>query len=237
MLATDIDSDGIAVLRLDNERRRNALSIAMRDAISDTLDVWTSDDRVRVVVLTGTGTAFCAGFDLKEFAQPDLARTIRDSSRRYHLAVWGFAKPMIAAVNGAAFGGGFDLALLCDIRIAVPTAEFAHPEIKFGAPPLFTPLQWIVGAGIARDLCLTGRRIDAAEAHRLGLVSTVTENLLDEAKATARVIAEAPQPALEATKRYLISSAGVTFEEAFEVEHDRVFDEFLLGAFGPGPSA
>jgi enoyl-CoA hydratase/carnithine racemase len=237
MLATEIDPDGIAVLRLDNEQRRNALSIAMRDAISDTLDEWAADDRVRVVVLTGTGTAFCAGFDLMEFAQPDLARRIRDSSHRYHLAVWEFPKPMIAAVNGAAFGGGFDLALLCDIRIATPEAQFAHPEIKFGAPPLFTPLQWIVGAGIARDLCLTGRRIDAAEAHRLGLVSTVTDDLLDEAKATARVIAEAPQPALEATKHYLISSAGVTFEEAFEVEHDRVFDEFLLGAFGPGPGA
>src|SRR5882724_11662175 len=111
MLPTDIDPDGIAVLRLDDEQRRNALSIAMRDAISDTLDDWAPDDRVRVVVLTATGTAFCAGFDLKEFAQPDLARTIRDSSHWYHLAVWGFAKPLIAAVNGAAFGGGFDLAL------------------------------------------------------------------------------------------------------------------------------
>lgn len=236
MLATAIDSDGIAVLRLDNEQRRNALSIAMRDAISDTLDQWATDDRVRVVVLTGTGTAFCAGFDLTEFAKPDLARTIRDSSRRYHLAVWGFAKPMIAAVNGAALGGGFDLALLCDIRIAAPDATFAHPEIKFGAPPLFTPLQWIVGAGIARDLCLTGRKIDAAEAHRIGLVNTIADNVLEEAMATARVIAEAPQAALEATKRYLTSSAGVTFDEAFAVEHDRVFDEFLLGAFGPGPS-
>ena len=236
MLATEITPDGVAVLRLDNERRRNALSIAMREAISDTLDEWAADDRVRVVVLTGTGTTFCAGFDLKEFAQPDLARTIRDSSRRYHLAVWGFTKPMIAAVNGAALGGGFDLALLCDIRIAAPDAVFAHPEIKFGAPPLFTPLQWIVGAGIARELCLTGRKIDAAEAHRIGLVNTIADDAVAEAMATALVIAEAPQPALEATKRYLASSAGVTFDEAFAVEHDRVFDEFLLGAFGPGPS-
>ncbi len=231
MLATEITPDGVAVLRLDNERRRNALSIAMRDAISDTLDAWAADDRVRVVVITGTAGTFCAGFDLTEFAQPDLARTIRDSSRRYHLAVWGFAKPMIAAVNGAALGGGFDLALLCDIRIATPDAVFAHPEIKFGAPPLFTPLQWIVGAGIARELCLTGRTIDAAEAHRIGLVNTIADDVLDEAMATARVIAEAPQAALEATKRYLASSAGVTFDEAFAVEHDRVFDEFLLGAF------
>jgi enoyl-CoA hydratase/carnithine racemase len=114
MLATEVHSDGIAVLRLDNEQRRNALSIAMRDAISDTLDQWATDDGVRVVVITGTGTAFCAGFDL---------------------------------------------CVPCDMRIAVPTATFAHPEIKFGAPPLFTPLQWIVGAGIARDRCLTGRRI------------------------------------------------------------------------------
>ena len=176
MLATDIDSEGIAILRLDNEARRNALSIAMRDAISDTLEEWAADERVRVVVLTGTGTTFCAGFDLKEFAKPELARTVRDSSRRYHLAVWGFGKPIIAAVNGAALGGGFDLALLCDIRICTAEATFAHPEIKFGAPPLFTPLQWIVGAGTARS-CLTGRRIDSAEAHRLGLVSRIVDDL------------------------------------------------------------
>ena len=231
MLAADIDSDGIAILRLDNEQRRNALSIAMRDAISDTLDEWAIDDRVRVVVLTGTGTTFCAGFDLKEFANPELAKTIRDSSHRYHLAVWQFPKPVIAAVNGPAFGGGFDLALLCDMRIATPDAVFAHPEIKFGAPPLFTPLQWIVGAGIARELCLTGRKVDAAEAHRIGLVNTIVDadRLEEEAIATARVMAEAPQPALEATKRYLVANAGVTFDEAFAIEHDHVFDQFLLG--------
>ena len=237
MLATDIGSDGIAVMRLDNEQRRNALSIAMRDAISATLGDWAVDDRVRVVVLTGAGTTFSAGFDLTEFAQPDLARTIRDSSHRYHLAVWQFPKPMIAAVNGPALGGGFDLCLLCDVRIATPNAVFGHPEIKFGAPPLFTPLQWIVGTGIARDLCLTGRRIDAAEAYRLGLVNVIADSVLDEAMATARVMIEAPQPALEATKRYLITSAGVTFDEAFTVEHDRIFDEFLFGAFGPGPAS
>ena len=173
MLATDIHPDGIAILRLDNERR-NALSIAMRDALTDTLEAWATDDRVRVVVLTAAGSTFCAGFDLKEFAQADLGRTIRDSSRRYHLAVWRFPKPLIAAINGPALGGGFDLALLCDIRIVTPNAVFGHPEIKFGAPPLFTPLQWIVGAGIARELCLTGRRVDAAEAERIGLVNTVT---------------------------------------------------------------
>jgi enoyl-CoA hydratase/carnithine racemase len=89
--------------------------------------------------------------------------------------VWQFPKPVIAAIDGPAFGGGFDLCLLCDMRIASPAAVFAHPEIKFGAPPLFTPLQWIVGAGIARELCLTGRTVDAAEAHRIGLVNAVVD--------------------------------------------------------------
>ena len=78
------------------------------------------------------------------------------------------------------------MSLLCDMRIDVSGATFGHPEIKFGAPPLFTPLQWIVGAGIARDLCLTGRRIDAAEAHRLGLVNAIVDadRLVDDAIAT-----------------------------------------------------
>lgn len=231
MLTADIHPDGIAVLRLDQPDRRNALSIAMRYAISDTLEAWTTDERVRVVMLTAAGSTFCAGFDLTEFAKPELARTIRDSSHRYHRVVWQFPKPVIAAVDGPAFGGGFDLCLLCDMRIATPNAVFAHPEIKFGAPPLFTPLQWIVGAGIARELCLTGRRVDAAEAYRIGLVNAIVDadRLEDEAMATARVMAEAPQPALEATKRYLVSNAGVTFDEAFAVEHDQVFDRFLLG--------
>ena len=112
---------------------------------------------------------------------------------------------------------------------------FGHPEIKFGAPPLFTPLQWIVGVGVARDLCLTGRRIDANEALRIGLVNSISEpaRVLDDALAMARTIIEAPQAALECTKRYLISSPSATFEEAFAEEHDAVFDELLQGAGGP----
>jgi len=137
-------------------------------------------------------------------------------------------------VNGPAMGGGMDLSVLCDCRIASSTAAFGHPEIKFGAAPLFAPLQWIVGLGNARELCPTGRRIDAAEALRIGLVTRVTEpaELLDDAMALARSIIEAPQVALEAAKRYLISSASATFEEAFAIEHDKVFDEFLIGPAG-----
>jgi enoyl-CoA hydratase/carnithine racemase len=234
-IATHVADDGIAILTLSRPERRNALSIKLRDEITEQLDGWATDPAVRAVVLTGAGSTFCAGFDLDEFAQAELASTIRDSSHRYHLAVWHFPKPLVAAVNGPAVAGGMDLCVLCDFRIASDTAVFGHPEIKFGAPPLFTPLQWIIGMGIARDLCLTGRRIDAHEALRIGLVNRVAEpaQLLHEAMAMARMIIEAPQAALECTKRYLISSPSATFDEAFAVEHDAVFDEFLQGPVGP----
>ena len=233
-ITTDV-RDGVATLTLNRPARRNALSIRLRHEITDTLAAWGSDRGVRAVILTGAGTAFCAGFDLDEFARAELAREIRDSSRRYHLAVWHFGKPLIAAINGPAFGGGFDLWTLCDIRIASRTAVFAHPEIKFGAPPLYTQLVWIVGMGMARELCLTGRKIDAAEAQAVGLVSRVVEpdQLAAEALACARTILEAPQATLERTKSYMVGNAGATFEQAFAIEHDQVFDDFLAGAVGP----
>jgi enoyl-CoA hydratase len=233
-IETRVADDGVATLTLARPERRNALSIKLRDAITAQLDDWAADAGVRVVVLTGSGSTFCAGFDLNEFGQRELATQIKDSSRRYHRAVWNFPKPLVAAVNGPAMGGGMDLSVLCDCRIASTAAVFGHPEIKFGAAPLFTPLQWIVGLGNARELCLTGRRIDAAEALRIGLVTRVTEpdELHSEAFAMARSIIEAPQAALEAAKRYLISSASATFDEAFAVEHDKVFDDFLIGPAG-----
>ena len=234
-IATQVADDGIATLTLTRPQRRNALSIKLRNEITEQLRTWATDAAVRAVVLTGTGSTFCAGFDLDEFAQAELAPSIKDSSHRYHLAVWQFPKPLVAAVNGPAVAGGMDLCVLCDVRIASADATFGHPEIKFGAPPLFTPLQWIVGMGIARELCLTGRRIDAYEAMRIGLVNNISEpdRVLDDALAMARTIIEAPQAALECTKRYLVSSPSATFEQAFAVEHDAVFDEFLHGAVGP----
>jgi enoyl-CoA hydratase/carnithine racemase len=224
-------SDGIATLTLNRPDKRNALSIELRDTLAATLSAWHDDDAVKAVVLTGAPPAFSAGFDLAEFSEPALARTIRHSSARYHRTVWSFPKPTIAAVNGAALGGGFDLAVLCDLRIASSDAGFAHPEVKFGAPPLFTPLRWIVGDGLARDLCLTGRRIDAEEALRIGLVSRVVsaDSLLDEAQSVARQIAEAPLRTLVATKRYLTGNQGLGFEDSFRIEHDDVFDNFLTG--------
>lgn len=221
--------DRVATLTLCRPDKRNALSVEMREELSAVLAAWRDDPAVGAVVLTGEGTVFCAGFDLDEFQRPERFDAILASSSRYHRDVWSFPKPIVAAVNGAAMGGGFDLACLCDLRVASAKASFGHPEIKLGAPPLFTPLRWIVGDGVARDLCLTGRRIDAAESHRIRLVSEVVEaaDLAPRAAAVARSILEAPDATLRFTKGFL-TQAGPTFEEAFRVEHDRAFEEILL---------
>lgn len=223
-------NDKTAVLTLNRPDKRNALSILMRQEISACLEKWKDDEKIGAVIITGAGKAFCAGFDLSEFSEKDKINDVFESSAKYHRDVWKFPKPVIAAINGNALGGGFDLATLCDIRLCSESAVFGHPEIKFGAPPLFTPLRWLVGDGIARELCLTGRKIDANEAHRTGLVSEITsqENLMPRAHEYAKLILESPPEALRVTKRYLTGNPGLGFEESFKIEHDEVFREMLL---------
>lgn len=195
----------IAVLTLDRPDRKNALSIALRDAISDTLEALAADQALKVVVISGEGTAFCAGFDLSEFdrafADEAYATELWASSDRYHRVVLHFPLPTIAAVNGAALGGGFDLAVLCDLRIASPAARFAHPEYVFG-DVVYGPLHDLVGGAIARELCFTGRSVDADDAHRIHLVSEIVapDELAARALELARTVAAAPRENLMRTK-------------------------------------
>ncbi|OGO52073.1 MAG: hypothetical protein A2148_09505 [Chloroflexi bacterium RBG_16_68_14] len=205
----------IATVTLNRAEKRNALNTQLRDEIGAALEELEGDDAVSVAILTGAGPVFCAGFDTKEFETTPHAEVFAgESSRRYHHRVQHFAKPLVAAINGPAMGGGFDLAVLCDVRIVAEGAAFAHPEIKFGAPTLFGPLAAIIGGGLARDLCLSGRRIDAREALRIGLVSAVVpaERLLEEAKAVARIIAEAPPATLRAVKAGILDATTWKFE-------------------------
>ena len=200
--------DRVAIVTLNRPEKRNALSTALRNEIDLCLEEMEADDAVSVVVVTGAGPVFCAGFDRNEFSQrePDQLKAFVQSTDRFHLRLINFAKPLVAAANGPALGGGLDLAALCDVRVAADNAAFAHPEIKFGAPTLYGPLAEIIGGGLARDLCLTGRRIDAQEALRIGLVSAVvaSDRLLDEASAVANSIAEAPLPTLRRVKSMII---------------------------------
>lgn len=208
--------ESVAILTLNRPGKRNALNTELRDAISSALRGLEEDDAIKAAIITGAGPVFCAGFDTSEFATVPPEKVFAgESSRRYHWQLQHFKKPLIAAVNGSAMGGGFDIAALADMRVCSESATFGHPEIKFGAAALFGPLAAVTGGGIARDLCLSGRRIDAGEARAIGLVSKVTtaEALLDEAKALARTVAEAPLATLVEVKASIIAASPYRFPE------------------------
>ncbi len=184
-------------LTLNRPEKRNALSTALRDEISDALDAAARDDAVKCVVVTGAGSVFSAGFDLKEFTQAAeddaFSRRLWASSDRYHDTVLRFPLPTIAAINGPALAGGFDLAVLCDLRIASTTARFAHPERTFG-DVVYGPLHDVVGGAVARELTIGGRDIDAREAFAVHLVAEVVEpdELVDATAAAVERVCAAP---------------------------------------------
>lgn len=211
----DVDAERAAAwITLDRPERKNALSIALRDEVSDALAELGSDERVKSVVITGAGDVFSAGFDLGEFrdafADPVLSDTLWASSDRFHHALLSFPLPLIAAVNGPALAGGFDLAVCCDLRIASPAARFAHPEYTFG-DVVYTPLRELVGGAVARELCLTGRTVGASEALELRLVNRVVNDadLVGTVRDLTATIAQAPRDRLLRTKAKVIARTGI----------------------------
>lgn len=214
--------EGVAVVTLNRQDKKNALSIALRDAVTDLLMELASDAAVKVVILTGSGGSFSAGFDLSEFArgaeEPDLMNRIWESGDPYHQGLLEFPLPIIAAVDGVALGGGMDTAVLCDVRIASTTARIGHPEVIFG-DVVYAPLQDLVGGSVARDLCFTGRILNAEEALRLHLVSEVVEpeELQQRALEIANTIARAPRDILIRTKAKALSRAAISFSTTLEL--------------------
>lgn len=223
--------DGVRILALNRPERRNAISARMRREVSAALAALAVDDDVKVLILTGSGQSFSSGFDLKEFQQPDLREELGESSIVYHRDVWSFPKPTLAAINGFCLGGGLDLAVLADVRLCAENTAFAHPQVRFGGIPLYTPLRWLVGEGMARDLCLTGRHIDAREAHRIGLVSEVLPptELMERALEFARMMAEIPPASAAMLKRNFIENAGKDFEHSYHTEHVERFRKRFQG--------
>jgi enoyl-CoA hydratase len=206
-------ADGVALLTLNRPDKRNALSVDLREAGSALLGELAVDESVRALVVTGAGAVFSAGFDLGEFevAASDEAfgRRLWASSDEWHRRWIEFPVPTIAAVNGPAIAGGFDVAVMCDLRVVADTATFAHPEIAFG-DVVYGPLHDLVGGAVARDLCFTGRRIDGQEASRLGLATRLVPaaDVVPVALELAGTIASAPRATLTRLKAKAVRRAA-----------------------------
>jgi methylglutaconyl-CoA hydratase len=208
------ERDGeVATITLNRPEKRNAISTAMIEDLFATLDTAVHERSVRVVILTGAGKAFCSGMDLETLqavAQQTPEENLGDSRRmaRMFRLVYSFPKPLITAVNGAAIAGGCGLATLSDFTLAVPGAKFGYTEVRIGFIPALVSvmLRRQVGEKHARDLLLTGRIIDAAEAFRMGLVTEIVppENLMTRAREVANMLLEASPTSLTMTKRLLL---------------------------------
>ncbi|HEX8930546.1 MAG TPA: enoyl-CoA hydratase-related protein [Actinomycetota bacterium] len=218
--------DDITWLVIDRPERRNAINRAVGAGLWDGFRRFDADPQARVLVLTGAGDrAFCAGADLEEMAALRTARPPADMVPQLG-ANLEIDKPVIAAVNGAAYAGGFLLAQMCDLCVAAEHATFAIAEARWGrGAPWAAPLPWLVPPRVAMELLLTGEPIGARRALKVGLVNAVvpTESLRDEAAALAATIAANAPLSVRAAKRMVYRSVGLGLREALQ-EGWRLFD-------------
>ena len=218
----ELHYDGpLATITLNRPDKRNAISFELIDDLLHALAEVKNSDAI-VLILTGAGKAFCSGMDLenlKSLLGRSSEQTRQDSETMVRLfrTLYEFPKVTIAAVNGAAIAGGTGLALLCDFTLAVPEAKFGYTEVRIGFVPAIVSsiLVWQVGHKIARDLLLTGRLFDAAEAHRYGLVNEVVEapQLMTRARELAAQLMENSPSSLRATKHLINGFIAAQLDE------------------------
>jgi len=215
----------VGVMTINRPEALNALNTEVLSDIKKALDEIEANDDIYVVVLTGEGRSFVAGADIaqmRDFGAVD-AKAFGDAGNSVFLRIENFAKPVIAAVNGFALGGGCELSMACDIRIASEKAKFGQPEVGLGITPGFGGTQRlprIVGIGKAMELILSAKVISAAEAKEIGLVNQVVapEELMPTALALATTIASQAQIAVRASKQCIRRgvqtdiSTAVTYE-------------------------
>ena len=218
--------EGYAVLALNRPEAMNALSAALRRALAEAIAELAAEPSVRVLVLTGAGRAFCAGLDLKELGAAGKAPALGVAAADPVAALAGFAGPVIAAVNGAAVTGGFELALACDVVLASEEARFADTHARVGVLPgwgLSQRLPRLVGPGRAKELSLTGNFLGARQAEAWGLVNRVLPagEVLPAARALARDMLTAVPDMLPAMKRLIDDGYALPFGEAMALERER----------------
>lgn len=222
-------SDGVVVVTLRRPEKRNALSIDLRVELADALNGLGDDPDAGSIVLTGAGSAFCAGMDLTQMGgDAEHKRRLVETSTGAFEAVASCERPLLAAVNGPALAGGFALAMLCDMRIASPSATFGFPELPIGIPPSYASVRTALGPAAAAEISLTGRVFGAEEALRLGVVNEVTEGerALERTVEIAREVAAAPRAATLETKRRILADRRATLGDLL-ADEARVFREAL----------
>lgn len=220
--------DAVAVLTLTRPEALNAMSVEMLEQLEQRLTEVDADPKIGAVVITGAGEkAFCAGADIAHMREATAmdAREFADHGQRVMRMIETMATPVVAAVNGYALGGGCELALACDVRVASETARFGQPEVTIGVLPGWGGTQRLARAtsiGFAKELILTGRPVKADEALTAGLITHVyaADELLEKAIGLAASIARGPAWATAAAKRLCNLALGGDTAEPFNREAD-----------------
>jgi enoyl-CoA hydratase/carnithine racemase len=236
-------ADGIATITLNRPAVHNAMNERMREELTACFGELARSEDARVVVVTGTGErAFSAGADIREFVAPQVPVRFRDGRRRvdFRAAMDRCPQPIIAAIRGFALGGGLELALACDIRIAGEDSQLGLTEVNLAIIPGgggTQRLPRLVGRGKALEMILTGGRIEAREALRIGLVERVVPatEVLASAQALARTLAEKAPVALRYAKEAVVKGLGLPLEDGLRLENDlatllRTTDDRIEGA-------
>jgi enoyl-CoA hydratase/carnithine racemase len=201
----------VGLARLDRPEARNALSGELMEELASICERWDDDAEIRCIVIAGGDDWFAAGGDIKAMAKRTLAETLTTPSARFWPRLAALRTPLVAAVSGYALGGGCELALACDMVVASETAEFGQPEIMLGIIPGgggTQRLARVMGKQRAMELVLTGRRIGAAEAHDLGIVTQLAppDGWLDAALELADRVAERPPLAVRLGKQAVLAA-------------------------------
>jgi methylglutaconyl-CoA hydratase len=217
--------DAVATITLNRPDKRNAITTTMMAELQTALDAIEKNHSVRVVILTGAGTCFCAGMDLEmlaAIAQQSPTENQEDSRRIAKMLrrLWSYPRPLIAAVNGVAYAGGCGIATLCDFTLATLEAKFGYTEVKIGFLPAIVSvfLTRQIGEKRSRDLLLTGRIIQAQEAKEFGMVTEVVpaDRLLDRANELAAELIAASPSSLARAKHLLVSAAAPGIDHDLE---------------------
>jgi enoyl-CoA hydratase/carnithine racemase len=226
------ERDGqVGVVRIDRPEKRNALSPEVMAALASAVEDFDRDSEVGCIVIAGSDEVFAAGADIRAMAERSFQQVIEAQTLGFWRRLAACRTPLVAAVSGFALGGGCELALLCDMIVASESAEFGQPEITLGIIPGgggTQRLARVIGKQRAMELVLTGRRIDAGEAHRLGLVNVVAprRKWLEQAIELAGVVARRPSLAVRMAKQAVLAADEMPLGAG--LEHERRLYELSM---------